>query len=149
MPYCSYVEVLLHAPQAQEGETFAGYIEQADRVIDAKLRSSFEVPFTDPVPGLVVNISSKLTAAAYLKALYSKIHTDAPDYATAIYEEAMAELQEVIANPSLLGIPTRLITTAEDELGNEVTVAGSGDGYFNMGDETQWGRPAKPSREQT
>lgn len=147
MPYCTFTEVLLHAPQAPEGETFAGYIEQADRVIDARLRTAFDVPF-DPVPGLITNISSKLTAAAYLKALYSKIHKEAPEYAMEIYREAMDELTEVVSNPGLLGVTLRM-NGIEDELSNEVSVAGSGEGYFNMGDETEWGRPSKPRWNQT
>lgn len=137
MAYSADTDVRLHAPQAKEGEEFTGYIEQADRIIDSKLRAIFDVPFST-VPGLITNISSKLAAAIYLKAKYSALDKEPSKYAMALEDDAMKNLMDIIENPNLLDVDLKA-STIEDNLRSAVVVSSHEDGVFNMGPETEWG----------
>lgn len=137
MAYSADSDVRLHAPQAPDGEEFTGYIEQADRIIDANLRATFDVPFST-VPDLVVNISSKLAAAIYLKAKYSALNQEPSKAAMALYDDAMKELMDIVSNPNLLDVDLKA-ETVEDDKRSAVIVSSNEDGVFNMGPETGWG----------
>lgn len=140
MPYCTREDVHLFVPNAPSGETFSGYITHADRVIDAKLRTVFTVPFSS-TPDLVVNVSSKLAAAEYLKAKHASVNQDAPQYAADLYDEAMKVLTEIVEDPQLLDIEVR-DPTSEDFDDNEVSIAQNRpeESWFRSTDERTWGR---------
>jgi phage gp36-like protein len=137
MAYSTYEDVRLDVPQAPEGEVFTGWITQADGVIDAHLRTYYDVPLSAPVPQLVVNCSAKLAASYYMKAKYSQINQAIPERAESLGEEAMKILQDIKDNPSLLGLDLRDPTT-DDYDTNAILTEGE-DSKFTTGDETTWG----------
>lgn len=118
MAYCVAADVYLQAPQIGSGASpldVDGYIEQADGVIDARLRGMFEVPFTSP-DLIIKRISSMLAAAFALRAYYSQATTDEPSvYAKSIEDDAMKMIEGIKVDPSLISQRVRQTSTAEDE----------------------------------
>ena len=137
MAYSTHTDVRLHAPQAPDGEDFAGYIAQADRVIDGALRVNYEVPFTT-VPDLIVNVSSKLAAAEFLKAQYAAINREPPEHADRLYRDALDMLAQIKADPSILGLDLKAEDVGDYER-NRVETADGGTEFFTTGPETEWG----------
>ena len=139
MAYASFTDVRLYAPQAPDGETFTGYIAAADRVIDSRLRTVFDVPFST-TPDLIVNVSAKLAAAEYLKAKYGAINQEPPEQANKLYEEAMEELQSIIEQPTLLGVDPKLPDVGDLDDNRVVAGEDTGKELFNLGDPLTWGK---------
>lgn len=136
MPYCVEADVRLYAPQAVAGHDFAPMIAQQDGLIDSRLRAAFDVPLAT-VPQLVRNISAMLVAGRYLEASYSALNKEPPEYAGKLVKDAMSELQTVVNDPSLLGLPRRL-ETALDEDNNIIVTTESTGGMFQSPDPRDW-----------
>lgn len=139
MAYATETDCRLHAPQAVAGDDFSGNIAQADAVVDSRLRGSFTVPFDDApdCPKLITNIVSRLAAGRYLEAHYSKINAEPPEYAADLISGAMKELDEIVADPSILGIDLRPITP-EDLERDAVKVSDRDNSVFDSSDPRDW-----------
>lgn len=138
MAYAVEADCRLHAPQAPVGEGFAGHITQADAVVDGRLRTFFEVPFSAPIPQLITNIVSRLAAGRFLEAEYAKINQEPPEFAGDLITGAMRDLDRIVANPAMLGIDQRE-TTLQDLNDGSVMVSDRERGYFDSTDPQDWG----------
>ena len=139
MAYATEDDCRLHAPQAPTGDDFAGHIAQAEGVADSRLRASFIVPLSVPIPQLVTNIVSRLAAGRYLEAMYSKINQEPPEYAGNLIDGAMSDLDKLMDDPSVLGIPLRPVTEADRDA-DPVKIAETTGGYFHSRNPRDWGR---------
>ena len=137
MAYCLDADIRLHAPQAEPGINLSGYIAQATGVIDATLQSMYDMPLAS-VPQLLTNCASMLSAGYYLKAHYSKINQNPPEFADQLCSRALTILEDIRSNPSLLGLDLK-VPTADDYARNQITTNKTDDPFFTTGDELEWG----------
>ena len=137
MPYAVEADCRLHAPQAAAADDFAGYITQADAVVDSRLRSYYDLPF-DPVPQLITNIVSRLAAGRYLEAKYGAINQEPPDHAGNLISGAIADLEKIVEEPGLLDYDRREVTPT-DLLEDPVLVSDRDHGMFDSADPRTWG----------
>lgn len=139
MSYCTADDVRKFAPQAEVGFDLTPYITQADGVIDANLRASYDLPLTAPYPQLLIDCAGQLAAGYYLSAHYTKVNQRVPDFARDLLDAGMKCLIDIKTDPSLLGLDMKT-PDADDYAQNAIVSSDTSDGNsFDSTDELDWG----------
>ena len=122
MAYTTDIEVADLIPNAVSGASYTTYIAHAAAVIDSRLRKWFVVPF-NPVDALVAWIATRLAAAECLAKRNAARSAEPSPYSVQLKNEAMKELDAIVADPARIGNELRDATT-DDGLARNVPFSG-------------------------
>lgn len=136
MAYCDEPAVRVYAPQLPASSDFGNAIADADGVIDAHLRKTYETPIS-PVDRIIASISARLAAGRLLEAQQSRVKSSGSEYAEKLVDDAMSDLMRVVDDPSLISAAPRE-SSVEDAEKSRVMVSDGDDSLFTSGREDTW-----------
>jgi len=144
MPYCDDNDVRMLAPQIPSGADLTPYIEKAGGIVDAELRSIFEVPLWGGVLNNVDQVvrlaAAKIAAGTYLIAKYSAHDREPSGFAERLIGEGQKAIKEFRDNPSMLSADVAVRSASDAQKSGVVVVGDDMPPAFNMGDPATWGR---------